>query len=193
MKTVFTVRREQHIHKRLRVGGVAVGAVLAAVCAPTLAFVLIVTVVLCAIGVAAAGVYPAAPELLLLAGILASITMSLLGVWITRFARTAESIQLIGFIPLFLLVFGSGAMIPLEFMADRFAQVVWFSPLAPLVDLFRAAYFGADFFGGRVTQVPPLDRLELWTAALPALGVSLAWALISCHLVRSVPWTARRT
>jgi ABC-2 type transport system permease protein len=119
--------------------------------------------------------------------------MSLLGVWITRFARTAESIQLIGFIPLFLLVFAGGAMIPLEFLAERFAQVARFTPLAPLVDLYRAAYFGADFFGGRVIQAPPLDRLELWAAALPSLGVSLAWVLVLCHLVRSVPWTARRT
>jgi ABC-2 type transport system permease protein len=193
VSNLFTVRREQHILKRLRVGGAAASAMFAAVCVPTLAFVLTVTAILCAIGIAAAGQFPAAPELLLIAVILSSVTMSLFGIWITRYARTAESMQMISFIPLILLLFGSGATLPLEFMSDRFAQVVWFSPLAPLVDLFRSAYFGADFFGGRITQVPPLDRVELWTGALPALGVSLAWALISCYLVRSVLWTARRT
>jgi ABC-2 type transport system permease protein len=71
---VFTVRREQHILNRLRVGGVATAAVLAAVCAPTLAFVLTVTGVLCALGIALAGTYPAAPELLLIAGVLASVS-----------------------------------------------------------------------------------------------------------------------
>jgi ABC-2 type transport system permease protein len=153
----------------------------------------VVTAILCAMGIAAAGQFAASPGLLLCAVVLSSVTMSLFGLWITRFARTAESVQVISFIPLILLLFGSGATLPLEFMSDRISQVVWFSPLAPLVDLFRAAYFGADFFGGKVTDVAPLDRAELWTAALPALAVSLVWAGVSCLLVRYVSWTARRT
>lgn len=193
ISAVFTVRREQHILKRLRVAGARVSTMITAVCTPTLAFVLVVTAGLCTFGIVAVGQFPAAPALLLCAVVLSSVSMSLFGIWISRFARTAETVQVISLIPLILLILGSGASVPLEYMSDRWSQLVWFSPLAPLVDLFRSAYFGADFFGGRITGVAPLEGAELWTSALPALGVSLAWVGVFLYLVRSVPWTAHRT
>lgn len=190
---LFAVRRDRHILKRLRVSGVTPSAVYAAATVPVLAFVIGLTLVLCAIGVAAAGQFPENPLMLLLSVALASMTMTLLGISFTRFTRSAEAVQVVSLIPLMLLLFGSGATLPLELLSDTVARIAWFTPLAPLVDLVRSAYFGSDFFGGQVSHAEQLGAVELWTAALPALTLSLAWLAVSCSLVRSVPWSSRRS
>ncbi|MBR8741846.1 ABC transporter permease [Nocardiopsis sp. MG754419] len=188
---LFAVRRDRHILKRLRVGGVTPSAVYAAATVPVLAFVLVLTLVLSGIGFAAAGQLPAAPGMLLVAVVLSSVNMTLLGIWFTRFTRSAEAVQLVALIPLMLLLFGSGSTLPLEFLSDTVARLAWFTPLAPLVDLFRSAYFGSDFFGGQVSQVEQLGTADLWMASLPAVGLSLLWLAVSCYLLRGLSWSSR--
>lgn len=188
---LYTVRRDSHILKRLRVSGVTPSAVHAATTIPIITFVLGLTLVLVMVGIVLAGMFPQAPVMLLIAIVLAGVNMTLLGIWFMRFAQSAEAVQVISLIPLMLLLFGSGATLPLEYFSDTVAQLLWLTPLAPLVDLFRSAYFGSDFFGGQVTNVEQLATADLWTAALPALALSIAWTALAAYLVRSVSWTSR--
>ncbi|MFW5421074.1 ABC transporter permease [Nocardiopsis sp. CNT-189] len=191
VSNVYAVRREGSILKRLRVSGVPPSAIIGATCVTIVLLVLATAALIVGLGIAAARQFPADPVMLLLAVVASGGIMTLLGVWFTRFTSNAESTQMASLIPFLLVLFCSGAMLPLEFYSDWVARAVWFTPLAPLTDLYRSAYFGHDFFGGRVSGAEALGGVELWLAAAPALLVTAGWLVLSCYLARSVRWSPR--
>ncbi|QBI52316.1 ABC transporter permease [Streptomonospora litoralis] len=191
VSNIYSARREQLILKRFRASGVPPTALFGATTLSVLAVVVLLSaVVVAGLGIGF-GVVPADPVLVVLSVLVTTVTMALLGAALTRFARNAESAQMISMVPFLLLYASSGLMIPLEIFPDQVATAAQLLPTAPAVDLIRSGYLGYDLFGG-VAQAQSATGAELWIAALPSLAVLLAWLAIAVLAVRFFRWDPRQ-
>ncbi|MFC3999780.1 ABC transporter permease [Nocardiopsis sediminis] len=188
---VYAARREQLVLKRFRASGVAPAALFGATTLSVLLVAAALTAAVTAIVAARYGALPADPVLMLAGAALITVVMSLLGIAFTSLTRNAESAQMMSIVPFMLLYGASGLVVPLEILPDQVAAVCRLLPAAPAADLVRSGYWGHDLFGGG-NGAAPAGFAELWTAALPSLGVLLAWTAVAVFLLRYVRWDPRQ-
>ncbi|GAB3207115.1 ABC transporter permease [Marinactinospora thermotolerans] len=191
VSNVYAARREQLVLKRFRVSGVRPAALFGATTLSVFGVVFAQSLIVVALLALQYDVLPADPVLLLISIVLSTVIMSLFGAVITRFARNAESAQMISMIPFMLLLAVSGFFVPLDAMPDGLQHALGLLPMVPAVDIARSAYFGHDFFGG-VEGAGELGFVDLWIAAGPSLLVLVAWTAIMAYLVRFMPWDPRQ-
>lgn len=191
VSNLYAVRREQMVLKRLRISGVPAVSIFAATALSVVLVVLLQSLFLAGAVAAAADTLPAEPVLLVLALTAGAVMMTFFGAALTRLVRNAEGAQMINVFPLLAIMLTAGVTAPLDVFPDTVARILWFTPLAPITDLVRSAYFGYDFFGG-IDGAAQVGTLELWAAAGPALLVTAGWVAVSCLLLRSVRWDPRQ-
>lgn len=178
LTSIYVVRREELVLKRLRTGElrdpeILIGAALPAV-GIGLAQCVVVSIgcaVLLDIGA------PPAPHLAVL-GVLLGIVMCVALAAVTAgFSRTAESAQVTSLPLLFVSALGSGMTVPLEVLPDRVAAVCELLPLSPVITLVRGGWTG------------DLTAYE----ALGAIATALAWSVLAVFAVRRwFRWEPRR-
>lgn len=181
LTSIYVVRREELVLKRLRTGElrdpeILIGAALPAV-GIGLAQCVVVSIgcaVLLDIGA------PPAPHLAVLGvlGVLLGIVMCVALAAVTAgFSRTAESAQVTSLPLLFVSALGSGMTVPLEVLPDRVAAVCELLPLSPVITLVRGGWTG------------DLTAYE----ALGAIATALAWSVLAVFAVRRwFRWEPRR-
>ncbi|GHC96341.1 transport permease protein [Nocardiopsis terrae] len=185
---VFAARRESLVLKRLRVSGVPQVAIFGGV----VALVVLFTLLLAALVIAVGGRVPADPVLMLVAVLLGAAAMSLVGLLITPLVRNAESAQMFSMVPMLALLLTGGVFFPLDLLPEPVRMVAQFLPVAPTAEMAQAAYTGYDVFGG-VEGAEAVGTAALWTGALPAIGVMLAWIVVLALLVhRYFKWDPRQ-
>ncbi|MEV6818008.1 ABC transporter permease [Nocardiopsis dassonvillei] len=180
---VFTARRESLVLKRLRVSGVPQLAVFGGVIGAVVVFSLAITVVVAALVLVFFGSLPRDPLMLAVAVVLSSVMFSLMGLLITPIVRNAESAQMISMLPMLVLLFVGGGLIPLEFLPETARVVIGFVPSVPAGEMAQTAYSGYDAFRG-FGDGEEKGYLALWVAALPSIGIMLAWIAVLALLVR---------
>jgi ABC-2 type transport system permease protein len=190
---VFTARRESLALKRFRVSGVSrsviFGGVIGVVAVFSLAIALLVGGF---VAFMPDGALPRDPLMLVVAILLGSVMFSLMGLLVTPLARNAESAQLVVMVPMMILVFASGGVVPLGALPEGARTLFSLIPSVPPGELVQAAYTGYDVFGG-TAGAEPKGYLGLWAAALPSIGIMLAWiALMALGVRRFFRWDPRQ-
>lgn len=190
---VFTARRESLVLKRLRVSGVPRAAIFGGIIGVVFVFSLLLTVIIAGLILAMpGGGLPRDPVMLFTAILLGSIVFSLMGLAITPLVRNAEMAQMAAMVPMMILLFASGGLVPLEFLPETARTVVGLLPGLPAGELVQAAYTGHDVFGG-FEGAGEQSVLGLWASALPALAVLLGWVvLLSLVVARFFRWDPRQ-
>lgn len=189
---VFTARRESLVLKRLRVSGVPRLAIFGGVIGAVVLFSLAIAVVVAVLVFAAFGKLPRDPLMLFVAVVLSSVMFSLMGLLITPIVRNAESAQMIAMLPMMILLFLGGGLIPLEFLPETARLVVGFVPSVPAGEMAQSAYSGYDAFRG-FGDGQEKGYLGLWAAALPSVGIMLGWiALLGLLVRRYFTWDPRQ-
>ncbi|GAA1764432.1 ABC transporter permease [Streptomonospora arabica] len=188
---IYAARREQLILKRFRASGVPPFALFGATTLSVLAAVAVLSAMVFAVLAAGVGELPSDPVMVVLTALLTTVTMSLFGAASSRFARNAESAQMMSMVPFLLFYASSGMMVPLAMLPDWLATVCRLLPMAPAVDLLRSGYLGRDVFGG-LTGAEPASLAELWAAGLPSLAVVLVWTAVAVLSLRSFRWDPRQ-
>lgn len=184
VSNVFTARRESLVLKRFRVSGVPQVAIFGGIIGVVLVFSLIIAVIMGGlILVMPAGALPRDPLMLLVAVVLGSVAFSLMGVLVTPMVRNAESAQMVVMVPMMILLFASGGIFSLEFLPEGARQVMSLVPSVPPGEMVQAAYTGYDVFGG-FAGAEERSYLGLWIAALPSIGIMLAWIAVLVLAVR---------
>lgn len=190
---VFTARRESLALKRFRVSGVRqpviFGGVIGVVAVFSLAIALIIGGFIAAMP---NGTLPRDPLMLLVAIVLGSVAFSLMGLLVTPVARNAESAQMAVMVPMMILIFAGGGIIPLGVLPESARQLFILIPSVPPGELVQAAYTGYDVFGG-TAGAESKGYLGLWVAALPSIGIMLAWiAVLALGVRRFFRWDPRQ-
>ncbi|WP_017569520.1 ABC transporter permease [Nocardiopsis halotolerans] len=181
---VFTARRESLVLKRFRVSGVPQSVIFGAVIGVVVLFSLVIAALVVGLVFATSGgTLPRDPLMLVVAVILSGVMYSLMGLLVTPFVRNAEAAQMAAMVPMMILLFTGGGVIPLEFLPETARQVMTFVPSVPAGEMAQAAYTGYDAFGG-FGSAEEKGYLGLWVSALPSLGVLLAWIAVLTLLVR---------
>lgn len=180
---VFTARREALVLKRLRVSGVPQSAIFGAIIGVVALFSVLVAVLMTVVTAGFTGTMPQDPLMLLVAVLMSTIPMTLLGLLITPLVRNAEAAQMAAMVPMMILLFVGGLFIPLGVLPDPLREAMMLLPVAPVSLMAQSAFTGYDVFGGLETATRP-GFLGLWAAALPAIGVVVAWTAILALLVR---------
>ncbi|MCI3931650.1 ABC transporter permease [Streptomyces sp. AN091965] len=175
---VYAARREELVLKRLRTGEVRDAEILAGAALPSVAVGLVQSLLLTAGCLALLDVgAPEAPHYAVLGLLLGLVLWPLLAAVTASFSRSVESAQ-VAAMPLLLVSFlGSGAMVPLEVMPDRIADVCALLPLSPVIELIRGGWTGQLSF----------------TEALGTLATAVVWIAIGVFAVRRwFRWEPRR-
>ncbi|RKS06231.1 ABC-2 type transport system permease protein [Nocardiopsis sp. Huas11] len=190
---VFTARRESLALKRFRVSGVSQPVIFGGVIGVVTIFSLVIAVLIGAfIAAMPDGSLPRDPLMLVLAVVLGGVAFSLMGLLVTPLARNAESAQLAVMVPMMILLFAGGGIIPLEILPENARQLFSLIPSVPPGELVQAAYTGYDVFGG-TAGAEPKSYLGLWIAALPSIGLMLAWiAVLALAVRRFFRWDPRQ-
>lgn len=190
VSNVYTARRELLILKRFRASGVPPTAMFASTTLAMLGLSLVLALVAAGILVVHFDHLPSDPVLILLAIVLTTVTMTLLGAAFTRLCRNAESAQMLVMVPFLLLLATSGFVVPLDVMPEWAQTASRLLPMAPAVEIAGSAYFGMALFGD-IESAGALSGGALWGEALPNLAVMLAWLAVSVFLLRYFRWDPR--
>lgn len=175
----YVARREELVLKRLRAGACPDWVVLAGTAVPAVAMALLQTVVLSLVAALVLGIsLPVNWPLLVLTVLLACVTFTLLALLTTAITRTVESAQITCLPFLAVLVLGSGTAVPLSVLPGWAQTICSFIPTAAMTELSSLSWLGLR--DGQPISVP-----EAWLAALPQLGIMLAWVVLSGILARS--------
>ncbi|MFC4563176.1 ABC transporter permease [Nocardiopsis mangrovi] len=188
---VYAARREQLVLKRFRASGVAPAALFGATTLSVLLVVAVLTAVVAGIVAARYGALPADPLLVLAGVVLVTVAMSLFGIAFTRLTRNAESAQMMCIVPFMLLYGVSGLVVPLDLLPEPIAAAAALLPTTAAAGLVRSGYWGHDLFGG-VAGGEPAGFAELWTAALPSIGILIVWTAVAVSLLRYFRWDPRQ-
>ncbi|CAM3622101.1 ABC transporter permease [Nocardiopsis rhodophaea] len=191
MPNVYAARREMMILKRFRVSGVPPAALFGATGVAVFAVTVAISVLVGGLMAVRFDTLPSDPLLLLLAVMLTTAIVSMLGLVFTNLARNAESAQMISMVPFLLFIAISGTFVPPDLMPAPVANALSYLPMLPAIDIARSAYFGLDTFGG-VEGATSATGLDLWVAAAPSLLVLLAWLGIATYLMRFFRWDPRQ-
>ncbi len=180
---VFAARRESLVLKRLRVSGIPQTAIFGGVTVVVVLFSLAMTALVLGAVAAFGGNLPADPVMLVVAVLLSSVAMTLVGLLITPLVRSAESAQMFSVVPMMGLLITGGVFLPLELMPEPVRMVAQVLPVAPAAEMAQAAFTGYDVFGG-YEAAEAVGAAALWGSALPSIGVMLTWIVVLSLLVR---------
>lgn len=177
LTSIYVMRREQLLLKRLRSGEIAdltilLGAAIPVVAVVPLQFALISTGITLVAGEGG----PRSPHLAVIGVVLGAVLAAVLAALTTVLARTAENAQVAILPGMFLLPLTSGTYVPLEIYPHALQEVFRFFPLTPVTDLVRAGWAGS---------------MTAWQAAVRIMTL-LAWiALIAWAAKRWFRWEPR--
>ncbi|MBT2397265.1 ABC transporter permease [Streptomyces sp. ISL-100] len=176
--TVYVVRREELVLKRLRTGEPGDAEILMGTAAATLVAGLAQCVLLVVAGVVVLGAEVPADPLWVVVGVALGLAVAgTMAAATTAFTRSAEGAQ-ITIMPVMLVsMVASGVVVPLELLPDKVASVCELLPLSPVVELVRGGWTGQ------------LGAYE----ALGAVATAVAWTVLSVFAVqRWFRWEPRR-
>ncbi|WP_171117699.1 MULTISPECIES: ABC transporter permease [Streptomyces] len=178
LTSVYVVRREELVLKRLRTGELRDGEILVGAALPASGIGLVQCVLLAAGCTVLMDLGAPPAPLLAVAGVLLGLVLcGALAAVTAAFTRTAESAQVTSLPMMFVSMLGSGVAVPLEVLPDRLASVCELLPLTPAITLVRGAWTG---------DLPASE-------ALGALAVALAWIVAAVFAVRRwFRWEPRR-
>lgn len=183
LTTVFTVRREELVLKRMRGSVLSEAAIFGGSgLACTLIYVLQVAAIITLGIVALGGHLPRNLPLLFLGVVLGSIMFVPMAAAMSGFTKTGESAQITVLPAMLILATTSQASFPLTGMPEIVQRVAASLPLSPVVDVIRIGYFGLDF-----TRQPPHPELGFaasWAAAGPRLLLIVAWTVVGVLIAR---------
>jgi ABC-2 type transport system permease protein len=183
--SMFVSRRDELVLKRLRTGEVRGAELVLSMALPGAVIMLVVSVL--TVGVAAANglPLPVNPVLLLIVVLASTAAFSALALWTASWTRTAEAAQMTS-LPVVLLGTAGlfGPVVP-GYAQDWLALL----PGAAVNDLVRVAWFGRAAELGTGTRY---DFWQTWSHSTTALGVLVAWTVLSVWLARrSMQWEPR--
>lgn len=171
LTSVYVVRREEGVLKRLRTGEVTDPVVLVGCAIPYLTVAVAqFAVIAVAVSVISAGAPPLAHLAVLALLLSLPICVGLAAVSSVA-CRTSESAQGVATLGLLVLLLTSGAAVPLEMFPDPVAAVLHFFPLTPAVDLANSAWTGESSSAGTV---------------LLRCATLVAWSMITAVVTRRV-------
>ncbi|WP_200306232.1 ABC transporter permease [Streptomyces adelaidensis] len=178
LTSVYVVRREELVIKRLRTGELRDPEILVGAALPAVGIGLAQCVLVTAGSTVLLDVEtPPAPQLAVLGVLLGVVLCVALAAVTAGLSRTAESAQVTSLPLMFVSMLGSGITIPLEVLPDRVAAVCELLPLSPVITLVRGGWTG------------DLSAYE----ALGAIATALAWTLLAVFAVRRwFRWEPRR-
>ncbi|MCX3062481.1 ABC transporter permease [Streptomyces beihaiensis] len=178
MVSVYAARREDLVLKRLRTGELRDAEILAGTALPAVCMGLAQAVGLAAVcAVVLHAGAPAAPHLVVLGVLLGLPLCVVLAALTTVFSRSVESAQVAAMPLLLVTMFGSGAVVPLEVMPDKLANLCALLPLTPTLTLVREGWTGGMAAGDAVKDVM----------------TAVAWFVVAVFAVRRrFRWEPRR-
>ncbi|MDF5752556.1 ABC transporter permease [Spongiactinospora sp. TRM90649] len=178
----FTARREELVLKRLRGSQPSAAAILGGAVLGALA------VYLLQVGLAVLwivrwedGPPPANVPLMLVGAVLGVAVMGLLAAAFAGITPNAETAQVAVLPMLLLIMVGAPIVAPTTNLPGVLGYLAEAVPVTPVVEIMRTAYLGRDFLGG---GGEPLAMGAQWVAALPSIGIALAWVAVSALLAR---------
>ncbi len=177
----FTARREELVLKRLRGGQPSAGAVLGGSALGALALFLGQVALLGVWIQRTEGVLPVNVPLLVLGAVLGVVLFGLLAAAFSGITPNAELAQITVLPVILLMVIGAPVAFPQDALPGPLGTISGLLPVTPIVEIMRSAFLGADHFS---TGGQALTTVEQWTAALPSIGLLLAWIAVTALLAR---------
>ncbi|MFI6640256.1 ABC transporter permease [Streptomyces sp. NPDC050504] len=176
--TVYVVRRDQLVLKRLRTGEPGDLEILGGTASATLVAGVVQCLVLAVAGALVLDVEAPSSILLVVLGALFGLVLATgLAAVTAAFTKSAEGAQLTITPMLLVSMIGSGMVVPLELMPEKMASVCELLPLSPAVQLVRGGWTGT------------LSTYDV----LGAVAVALAWTVVSVFAVQKwFRWEPRR-
>jgi len=183
--SMFVTRRDELVLKRLRTGEVTDRDLVVSMAAPGVAITVVVTVLTIVVAMVTGLPFPLNPVLLLVSVLIGCLAFVALALWTASWTRTAEAAQLTSLPVVLIATLGLfGPFFPES--AQRWVSLL---PSAAVDDLVRITWFGRP---GELGSSEQFGFLTTWGEALPALGVLVAWTVLSVWLAkRSMHWEPR--
>ncbi|GLW09871.1 transport permease protein [Microtetraspora sp. NBRC 13810] len=183
LTTLFTVRREDLVLKRMRGSVLSEAAIFSGSgLACTLIYVLQSAVIITLGIVALGGHLPRNIPLVFLGVVLGSVMFVPMAAALSGFTKTGESAQITVLPAMLILAATSQASFPLAAMPEMVQRVAAALPLSPVVDVIRIGYFGLDFTQG--APHPAVDFAGSWVASAPRLLLIVAWTVVGVLIAR---------
>lgn len=170
-------RREEGVLQRLRTGESTDGEILTALSLPAVATTVVMELVLVVTGILVLGL-PLPVDVLpvVLAVLLGAVALAVLALLTTAITRTLESAQITCLPVVAVCTLGGGFAVPLDVLPLALRTVAEFTPLAPVVELFRAGWIGGASGPETTAQV----------------GVLVGWIVLGGIAVRATfRWSQR--
>ncbi|GIH74780.1 ABC transporter permease [Planobispora longispora] len=177
----FTARREELVLKRLRGGQPSAMAVMAGSGLSALALFLFQVLLLGVWVHRAEGVLPANVPMIVIAAALGVAVFGLLAAAFSGLTPNAEMAQITVLPVLLVMMVAAPIAFPAEVLPGPLAVISGLLPVTPIVEMMRTGFLGADHFTDGGEQ---LNMIEQWVAALPSIGILLAWVVIGAVLAR---------
>ncbi|OUC85453.1 ABC transporter permease [Streptosporangium minutum] len=177
----FTARREELVLKRLRGGQPSGPAVLGGAALGALALFLGQVVLLAVWMHRTDGVMPANVPLLVVAAVLGVALFGLLAAAFSGITPNAELAQITVLPVILVMMIGAPVAYPADVLPGPLGVVSDLLPVTPVVEIMRTAFLGADHVSG---SGEALSMGGQWVAALPSLGILLAWVAVAALLAR---------
>ncbi|MFD0480749.1 ABC transporter permease [Nonomuraea thailandensis] len=183
LTTVFTVRREELVLKRMRGSVLSEAAIFAGSgLATTLVYVVQAAVLITLSITTLGGHLPRNLPLLFLGVVLGSVMFVPLAAALSGVTKSGESAQITVLPAMLVLAATSQASFPLSGMPELLQRIAASLPLSPVVDVIRIGYFGLDFTEG--APHPAVGFAESWGAAAPRLLLIWAWIVVGTLIAR---------
>ncbi|MGW4421297.1 ABC transporter permease [Streptosporangium sp. NPDC004631] len=187
----FTARREELVLKRLRGGQPSAAAVLGGSALGALALFLGKVALLVVWIRGSEGVSPANVPLLMVAAVLGVALFALLAAAFSGITPNAELAQITVLPVILIMMIGAPVAFPADTLPGPLGVVSGLLPVTPVVTIMRTAFLGGDHFSGGGGEA--LTGVGQWTAALPSIGILLAWIAVAALLARWLfRWEPRR-
>ena len=177
----FTARREELVLKRLRGGQPSSVAVLAGSALGALALFLGQVMLLVIWINRSDGVLPVNVPLLVLAAVLGVALFSLFAAAFSGITPNAELAQVTVLPVILIMMIGAPVAFSVGMLPGPMGTISTLLPVTPVVTIMRTAFLGADHFSG---SGEALSMAGQWAAALPSLGILLAWIAVAALLAR---------
>lgn len=170
-------RREEGVLQRFRTGESTDAEILAALSLPAVGITVVMDALLVVAGVLVLDLpLPVDALPVVLAVLLGAGALAVLALLTAAFTRTLESAQVTCLPVVAVCALGGGFAVPLDVLPPALRTVAEFTPLAPVVELFRAGWTGGASAGDVAAQV----------------AVLLGWVVLGAFAVqRSFRWSQR--
>ncbi|MFI7543510.1 ABC transporter permease [Actinoplanes sp. NPDC049599] len=177
--STYVARRESLVLKRLRVGELTDGEILAGAAVPVVLVGLAQAVLAVGAGALLLGLpTPVNPPLLLLGMAGGLVLFTVLAAASAAFTATVELAQITTLPVLLACMLGSGLMLPRESLPGPVAAVAEYLPLTPVVELLRLGWLGTADDGA------PADFAGTTGAAGLPVVILAAWVMLAVGAVR---------